>query len=103
MSMDRCVSGCPCETLSVFIGDVDFSFWIEKLFCKAKVNEINVVRMLACSHEKVVRFDISMDEISLMSELKIIQLNILTKRSTYKLQYYLYGRFQVEFPTTYIK
>ena len=45
-----------CTSVSIFL-------------CQSKVNDVDKVALLAETHQKVVRFDISVDEIFRMNEL----------------------------------
>ena len=63
MRVDAGVSGCPREILVFPVGNVLMRTGITILLGQAKVNDVDQVPFLPQAHEKVVRFDITMDEV----------------------------------------
>lgn len=67
--VDAGVSSGPREVLVLSIGDVLVRSRITILLCKTKINYIHKIPLLAKSHEKVVGFYVSMNEVLRVDEL----------------------------------
>jgi len=62
MSIDRSIS-CGTGQIFVFsVWNVEVCFWVAIFFCKPEINHVNLIATLANTHEKVIRFDIPVDE-----------------------------------------
>lgn len=62
MGVDGGVSCCASEVFVLTVGDVQVRFGIAVFLRKTKVDDIHLVAALANAHEKVVRFDVSMNK-----------------------------------------
>jgi|SRR5712671_2908212 len=69
MGVDRRISGSSGQILVLAIGDMKMGLGIPVLLRKTKVNDIDLIAALANTHEEVVGFDVTMDEIAGMDVL----------------------------------
>lgn len=48
--------------VSLRVGNVFIRPRVSVLFCETKVNDVDKARVLACSYDKIGRFDVAMDK-----------------------------------------
>lgn len=69
MSVD---AGIPCSASQVLVfpvSNVNVRLWVTILLCQAKVNYVDLIGPLSKAHQKVVRFDVPMNEAFSMNKL----------------------------------
>ena len=81
--VDAGISGCPREILVFPVGDVLMRTGITILLGQAKVNDVDQVPFLPQAHEKIVRLDITMDEVLGMDVLNSTNLQRRCKMQCY--------------------
>jgi hypothetical protein len=64
VSVDRGVTSCTSQILVLAVRDVEMSLWITELLRETEIDDIDLVAPLANTHEEVVGFDITMNEVS---------------------------------------
>lgn len=71
MRVDAHVPCGAAEALALAVGDVLFRLWITVLFRHAEVNDMDKVRVFRAraADEKVVRLDVSVDEVTVLDRL----------------------------------
>lgn len=68
------VASCTRQILSVAVWNVLARLGLTESLGETKVNDINEVLLLADANEEVVWFDVSMQEVARVNELKSLQL-----------------------------
>lgn len=63
MCVNTGISSCACQILVLTVGYVLVCTSIPILFGKPKINNVDKVALFSQSHEKVVRLDITMNEV----------------------------------------
>ena len=64
MGIDGRIAGSSSQVLVLAIRDVEMGLGIPVLLCKTKVNDVDLIPALADTHEKIVRLDVTVDEIA---------------------------------------
>jgi hypothetical protein len=64
MSVDGSVAGGAGQVLVLSVRDVQVGLRVAKLFCKAEIDDVDLVATLSNSHQEVVGLDIAMDEVT---------------------------------------
>lgn len=67
MSVDGHVPGCTGQALAFPIRDMDARLWVPEILCHPKVDQEEAIGFTLRTDEKVVRFDVSVDEASFMN------------------------------------
>ncbi len=83
MSVDRRISGSASETLALLVGDMDKGPRVMVSFRKAEIDNIHLVHLVrADAYQKVVWFDVAMNEVLRVGEFNTRNLTIVrTKRN----------------------
>jgi hypothetical protein len=63
MSINACISCCTGQILVVFVLNMYMSLVISVFLCQTKINQVDMVTLLASSHEEVIRFYVSVYKI----------------------------------------
>jgi hypothetical protein len=66
MCVDARVSSCSCQVFAIFVRNVLACSRLSVSLSQTKVNDVHIVLFLTNSNQKVVRFDVSMKEMSRM-------------------------------------
>jgi len=68
MGVDGCVPGSSSQVLAITVGDVLSSLGVAEALGQTEVDNVNVMLLLANSDQKVIRLDISMQEMARVNE-----------------------------------
>lgn len=63
MGIDGCITGSASQILVLAVRDMQMSLRVTVLLCETKINDIDLVATLADTHQEVVWFDVTMNEI----------------------------------------
>ena len=77
MSVDGGVTSGTSQVLVLSVGNVKVGLWVPVLLGKTEVDDINLISTLADSHQKVVGFDVTVDEVAGMNVLDTRNLWVL--------------------------
>lgn len=71
MGIDRHVSCCSTQTLSLSVRDMLFCFGVSVLFGHSEINNVNNIGGFGTgtTNEEVVGFDVSVDQVTVMDSL----------------------------------
>jgi len=75
MGVDGCVPGSSSQVLAITVGDVLSSLGVAEALGQTEVDNVNVMLLLANSDQKVIRLDISMQEMARVDEFNSLKLN----------------------------
>lgn len=64
MGVDGSVAGGTGQVLVLAVGDVKMSLGVTEFLCKAEIDDVDLVATLADAHQKVVGFDVAVDEVT---------------------------------------
>jgi hypothetical protein len=64
MSVDRSVTSSSSQVLVLAVRDVKVSLGITVLLCETEIDNVDLVSTFTDTHEEVVGFDISVNEVS---------------------------------------
>ena len=84
MSINTGISSCACKIFIFSVWNVLVSLLISILFSQAKVNDVHKIPFLPKTHQKVVWFDITMDEVlrvNIFQSANLENLNITSQMS----------------------
>src|SRR5689334_17486028 len=63
VGVDAGVTGSARKVFVLLIRNVQVRPWVAVLLCQTEINHIHLMAALRGSHEEIIRFDISMDEV----------------------------------------
>ena len=75
MRIDGGIAGGSRQILSIAVWDMLSSLRVSKALSQAKIDDIDVVLLLADADQEVVRLDVSMQEVPRVHELNSLQLS----------------------------
>jgi hypothetical protein len=64
MGVDRGVTSSTSEILVLSVWDMEVGLRVTEFLCQAKINDVDLVAPLSDAHQKVVGFDVTMDEVA---------------------------------------
>ena len=73
MRVKTCVPCRACQLLVILVADVTTSSWVLVALSQAKIDDVDNMLLLANSNQKVIRFDVAMEEATLVDELYALQ------------------------------
>ena len=74
MGVDWGVSSGTCEVLAITIGDVFTCLWVAETFGKTEIDDVHVMLLLPDTNEEIVRFDVTVKEVTRVHELNSLEL-----------------------------
>jgi len=74
MGVDTRIAGCSCQILTIAVRDVLSGFGVAEALGQTEVDDIYIVLLLADTDQEVVRFDVSVQEMTGVDELDALQL-----------------------------
>ena len=75
MCVDGCIAGGSRQVLAITVRDVLASLWVTEALGEAKVNNVDVVLLLADADQEVVGLDIAVQEVTRVHKLDTLQLS----------------------------
>jgi hypothetical protein len=85
MRIDAGISSRSSQVLILPIRNMQVCLWIPVLLCQPKINNIHLIGTFSQTHQEIVGFDVSMDEIFGMNILDAGNLPISLSNGTYQL------------------
>jgi hypothetical protein len=64
MGVDRGVAGSTGEILVLSVWNMEVGLRVTEFLCQTKINDVDLVAPLSDAHQKVVGFDVTMDEVA---------------------------------------
>lgn len=64
MSVDGGVASSACEVLVLAVRNVKMGLGVPVLLREAEINDVNLVTPLANTHQEVIRFNVTMNEVA---------------------------------------
>lgn len=64
MSVDTSVSSSSSQVLVLSVRNVKMSLWISVLLCQSEINYVYLISTFTDSHQEVIRFNITMNEVA---------------------------------------
>lgn len=64
MRVDRSVTSCSSQVLVLAVWDVQVGLGIAILLGKTEIDDVDLIATLSNTHEEVVGFDVTMDEVA---------------------------------------
>ncbi len=64
MSVDGSVTSSTSQVLVLSVGDVEVGLWVAEFLRETKVNDVDLIAALSNTHQEIVWFDVTMDEVA---------------------------------------
>ena len=74
MRVHRGVPGRPSQVLAITVGDMLARLWVTESLSEPEIDHVYIVLLLANPDQKVVRFDVSVQEVTRVDELNALKL-----------------------------
>ena len=68
------VAGRACQILTITVGDMLSSFGVTEPLSQSEVNYVDIVLLFADADEEIVRFNVTMKEVTRVDKLNALQL-----------------------------